>query len=159
VNQAHRTPYPHQIPLLINDRGPFYRGFLLGSVVAFMIYAGLFVTIWYQPVGVFAEALPAMIQVDLDGRTTLAIARAEQINAAAVAYLENCGSALAEQAWREAGGSQERYELLSSFIAFSPTEFADYMPEEFEMVLVEQLPSHAEGRRVNVLVAGSVLEY
>ena len=76
-----------------------------------------------------------------------------RINLAAAAYVENCGPDLAARAWREAGDAQERYQLLSSFIAFSPESFAEFMPKDFEIRLWDELGESTHEQKVVGLVS------
>ena len=89
----------------------------------------------------------------------MAIARAEEINLAAAAYVENCGPDLAARAWREAGDAQERYQLLSSFIAFSPESFAEFMPKDFEIRLWDELGESTHEQKVVLITAGKAVLY
>ena len=144
---------PAQKPLVIHDRSRFTNGFMLGSIVAVAIYAAVFAKVRegsQVPTVASGEAMPL---------TELAIARAEEINLAAAAYIESCGPDLADQAWREAGVAQERYQLLSSFIAFSPRNLDAYMPEEYQIVLWEDLSERAQEEKVVLLASGNLLEY
>jgi hypothetical protein len=146
-----------QAPILIRDRAPFYRGFLLGSLVALLVYAGLFGKVWDRSQRSLAASVAA-VGAD-ETWTELAIARAEEINLAAAAYVESCGRELAEQAWREAGDPDQRYQLLTSFIPFSPDSLDEYMPDDFELVLWDQVESEPATNKVGLLAAGMVLEY
>ena len=111
-------------PMVIKDRSPFYRGFMVGSLVAIAVYAAMFARLLELP-GRDVNAALAVIDAHDPFFAGLAVARAQEINFAAAAYVENCGQDLAARAWREAGDAQARYQLLSSYIAFSPESFTD----------------------------------
>ena len=147
-------------PIIVVDHSRFYFGFLLGALVAL---AGL---LWgLNQVGEGGFGSSRVVQAAMVGGvaasplTELAIARAEQINVAAAAYVENCGGKLARQAWDEAGNSEERYQLLTSFIRFAPESLHEYMPERFELVLWDDIESAATSDKVGLLAGGSAMEY
>lgn len=144
-------------PIVIKDHSQFKIGFIAGGIASLLILTGIFVS---QKLASQRDLEAAAIAVASAGhQTELAVARAEEINLAAAAYVENCGARLAEQAWREAGVAEERYQLLTSFIAFSPGSLADYMPENFELVLWENLQDAISRHKVGLLEDGTRLEY
>jgi len=142
-------------PIVILDRAPFIRGFLLGSLVAMTAYAVLLLKVREEEPTLAAMSVAEV----LESQTSLAIARAEEINHALASYVASCGRDLADLAWSEAGVAEERYQLLSTFIPFSPDSLAEYMPDEFEIVLWDDLEAAAAERKVDLLVAGVVLDY
>lgn len=144
---------------MIRDREPFKRGFMVGSVVALLIYAGLMAKIWNQPSGDLRNPLVTISIRTSEPQTDLAIARAEEINLALAAYVAGCGRELASRAWSDAGMAEERYQLLTSYIPFSPEFLADYMPEAFEIALWEDLRDVRAGGKVDLLLAGEVVTY
>lgn len=145
-------------PILIKDRSPFYRGFLYGSLIAIAVYAAIFARLLERPSADLTAALAVFNGGD-SPLAELAIARAEEINVAAAAYVDSCGPDLAARAWREAGGAEERYQLLSSFMAFSPQSLAEYTPDRFEILLWEELGGDASEQKVELLTAGMTVEY
>ncbi|MGI9243605.1 MAG: hypothetical protein ACR2RV_22595 [Verrucomicrobiales bacterium] len=152
-----KSPFyaPAQRPIVVLDRAPFIRGFLLGSLVALTAYSFLLLHSREASQSEVALTVAAV----LESQTPLAIARAEEINDALTAYVESCGTDLANLAWSEAGVAQERYQLLSSFIPFSPDSLAEYMPDDFEIVLWDDLAQLGAKRKVDLLVAGVELDY
>jgi len=152
-------PYrPPLAPIVIKDRRQFNVGFVAGGIAALVIWAGILISQrWEGQEELRAAAVAAAASAG--SQAQLAIARAEEINRAVAAYVENCGEDLAGQAWSEAGVADERYQLLTSFIAFSPRSLDEYMPENFELVLWEDLGEATSRDKVGLLVDGAVLEY
>jgi hypothetical protein len=69
----------------------------------------------------------------------LGITRAEAVNMATVAFIQSRGRERAEAEWIAAAGVQERYELLSPYLAFAPKNFEDFMPAGYSVVLPKDL--------------------
>jgi hypothetical protein len=165
IHSKHRFQGTLQ-PIVIRDGSRCARGFLAGLSVALLGYISLFLHLRsasQEEVESAASAIWANGQI-----TDLAIARAEEINMATAAFVETCGQELAEREWREAGAAEARYELLTSFIAFSPTLLDDYMPGEFEIVLWEDLREAGVSKqdsvtspktKVALLAGGTAIEY
>lgn len=152
-----RPPVRSLEPLLVVvDRSRFANGFMLGGIVSMVVGGWLVMQVGRRAGdGELGAAAVAAAGPQIE----LAIARAEELNQAAVAYMESCGRELADQAWREAGTADERYQLLTSFIAFSPAALGDYLPEPFEVVLWEELHEVLTSRKVGLVADGASLEY
>ena len=148
-----------QRPIVLLNRAPFIRGFLLGSVVAMGAYVALYLCVWQESPSLDRISIAEAIDAGIGEQASLAIARAEEINRAVSDYVASCGRELAGLAWSEAGAADERYQLLSSFIPFSPVSLDDYMPEECEIVLWDDLDQVGEQHKVDLVVAGVVLDY
>lgn len=148
-----------QRPIVILDRAPFIRGFLLGGVVALSAYAALYFCVWQESPSLERISIAEAIDAGIGEQASLAIARAEEINRAVSDYVASCGKELAGLAWSEAGAADERYQLLSSFIPFSPVSLDDYMPEECEIVLWDDLEQVGAQHKVDLVVAGIALDY
>jgi hypothetical protein len=148
-----------QRPIVLFNRAPFIRGFLLGSVVALGAYVALYLCVWQESPSLDRISIAEALDAGIGEQTAVAIARAEEINHAITAYVESCGKELAGLAWSEAGAAEERYQLLSSFMPFSPDSLEDYMPEQCEIVLWDDLGQVGSRRKVDLLVAGDSTEY
>ena len=105
-----------QRPIVLLNRAPFIRGFLLGSVVAMGAYVALYLCVWQESPSLDRISIAEAIDAGIGEQASLAIARAEEINRAVSDYVASCGRELAGLAWSEAGAADERYQLLSSFI-------------------------------------------
>lgn len=76
-------------------------------------------------------ALPNLIQIRMDSERNLAISRAESVNMAIVSYIQANGRDRAVAQWATKTTDQQRYELLAPYMAFSPTNFTDFMPSGY----------------------------
>jgi len=89
--------------------------------------------------------LPNKVSVKTS-EVNLPVARAEALNMAMANLIQSRGRVEAEEVWNQAKGHQERYELLSPFLAFSPSEFVDYMPNGYSIELWATLETLRKAR-------------
>ena len=74
-----------------------------------------------------------------DPAANVAIARVQAMNAACAALIQGDGRAQASLKWQAASNAQERYALLSPFLAFAPGELDEYFPEGYGVEFPETL--------------------
>jgi hypothetical protein len=77
--------------------------------------------------------------VGCDPVANVAIARVEAMNLACAAFIQAEGRTKAALKWKGTPNVQERYALLSPFLAFAPREFDKYFPEGYEVEFPETL--------------------
>lgn len=75
-------------------------------------------------------AIPNIIRVKEDGERNLAISRAEALNMGIASYLQSQGQVRAANDW---SASANRYSLIRGYLAFAPTNVADYMPDGYSV--------------------------
>lgn len=73
-------------------------------------------------------AFPNIVQVKSDSEKDLAKARAETLNLAAAAYFQAVGSTTALSNWTSKASDEERYQLLTPYIAFPATSLSNFLP-------------------------------
>lgn len=78
-------------------------------------------------------AIPNIVQIKRDGEDGLARARADALNVAVAAYFQAVGPDAAGTAW-SAADNDDRYILLTPYLAFAPATLADYMPGGYSVV-------------------------
>lgn len=105
------------------------RAFSLVEVLAAVALIGILVFL----------ALPNIVQVKSDSETHLAVARAEALNLAMASYVQAQGSTAASSGWSGAANDQARYELVSPYLAYAPTNLTDYMPSGYSATLPTSL--------------------
>lgn len=98
------------------------RGFSLVELLIVLVILGV----------VMFLAIPNIVQVRSDSEDNLARSRAEALNMAAAAYFQAVGNQTAAAAW-SAAGNDARYALLSSYLAFAPTNLSSYMPSGYSV--------------------------
>lgn len=72
-------------------------------------------------------AFPNIVQVKSDSERDMAKARAETLNLAAAAYFQNLGPTAALNEWT-GKSSEQRYQLIRSYIAFPAPTLSAFMP-------------------------------
>jgi len=143
--------------MVIRDRSQFVGGFVAGLMLVTLSLGVWFLHQKRQDRLQEGRNLTAVLEIETEA-TQLAILRAEEINLAKDKYVESCGIELATLAWREAGEDGLRYELLSTFIPFSPPSLEEFMPRDFELVLWDNLRKSGDGAGAKVqLIAGETL--
>ena len=92
--------------------------------------------------------------LDMRAQRNLAVARAEALNMAMVAFTQAEGRIAAIEAWDAAIKPQAKYQLLSPYLAFPPGRLREYMPEGFSVTMLDSLeklqkiPLHQDGKAV-----------
>ena len=81
----------------------------------------------------------------------LAVARAEALNMAIAAFMQSRGRNAAVTEWASQPSAGDRYKLLAPFLAFSPRELGDYMPDGYRV----RLPGGLDGRLSKVRLENS----
>ncbi len=94
------------------------RGFSLVEVLTAVTIIGILVFL----------ALPNIVQVKTDSEQHLATARAEALNLSMASYLQAYGTIAASSGWTGAASDQDKYTLLTAYLAFAPSNLTDYMP-------------------------------
>lgn len=79
-------------------------------------------------------AIPNLLQIKSDGEQNLAISRAESLNMGMASFIQAQGQAAAETAWSGAG-TNGRYGLVKSYVAFAPAAMSNYMPSGYAVTL------------------------
>jgi type II secretory pathway pseudopilin PulG len=85
-------------------------------------------------------AIPNIVQVRRDAEENLAKSRADALNVAVAAYFQAAGSGKALTDWSGKTTSQ-RFDLVSRYLAFAPTNFTSYMPKGYSVTFNETLPN------------------
>ena len=80
-------------------------------------------------------AIPNIVAVKQDSETNMAISRAEALNIALVSYVQANGHENANEYWNRQSNAQGRYSLLSSYLAFAPSNLFEYMPSGYQISL------------------------
>ena len=80
-------------------------------------------------------AIPNIVAVKQDSETNMAISRAEALNIALVSYVQANGHENANEYWNLQSNAQGRYSLLSSYLAFAPSNLFEYMPSGYQISL------------------------
>ena len=86
-------------------------------------------------------AIPNIVAVKQDSETNMAISRAEALNIAMVSYVQANGHENASDYWGQQVNAQGRYALLSSYLAFAPSNLFEYMPSGYQITLPGNLGS------------------
>ena len=89
-------------------------------------------------------ALPNIVTVKADSEQNLAIARAEAVNMAISSFIHAHGHAAAATNWTNAANNQAKYSLLAPYLAYAPTQLADYMPSGFGVAMPASIASLAK---------------
>jgi len=84
-------------------------------------------------------AIPNIVAVKQDSETNMAISRAEALNIALVSYVQANGHENASDSWGQQVNAQGRYSLLSSYLAFAPSNLFEYMPSGYQISLPTDL--------------------
>jgi len=84
-------------------------------------------------------AIPNIVAVKQDSETNMAISRAEALNIALVSYVQANGHENANDSWGQQVNAQGRYSLLSSYLAFAPSNLFEYMPSGYQISLPTDL--------------------
>jgi prepilin-type N-terminal cleavage/methylation domain-containing protein len=101
----------------MNSRCINSQGFSLTELLVVLLVIGI----------VLYFAFPNIVQIKSDSERDLAKARAETLNLAAAAYFQAVGSNAAATNW--AGKTAEqRYQLLTPYIAFPATALSNFLP-------------------------------
>jgi hypothetical protein len=95
-------------------------------------------------------------EVKLAQELELAIARAETINLAMVAFIQSNGLERAKVLWDESKNADNRYRLLVPFLAHTPDSIDEFMPQGHSLQLPESL---LPLQKVPLLAGGETLEY
>lgn len=107
------------------NREVIYKGFSLVEVLAAVAIIGIITFL----------AIPNIVAVKQDSETNMAISRAEALNIAMVSYLQANGHDNASDYWGKEINAQGRYALLSSYLAFAPSNLFEYMPSGYQIKL------------------------
>ncbi len=100
------------------------KGFSLVEVLAAVAILGIMAFL----------AIPNIVQMKSDSETNLAIARAEAMNMGVASFVQANGRDAAGTAWSGAT-SEQRYNLVSPYLAFAPNSFNSYMPTNYGLAL------------------------
>lgn len=73
-------------------------------------------------------AIPNLVRMRGDAERNVAIARAEAINMAMATLIQVRGRTTASSAWSSAATDQDRYALLTPYLAYAETNLTDYVP-------------------------------
>ena len=102
-----------------------YYGFSLVEVLAAVAIIGIITFL----------AIPNIVAVKQDSETNMAISRAEALNIALVSYVQANGHENENEYWNRQSNAQGRYSLLSSYLAFAPSNLFEYMPSGYQISL------------------------
>ena len=102
-----------------------YYGFSLVEVLAAVAIIGIITFL----------AIPNIVAVKQDSETNMAISRAEALNIALVSYVQANEHENANEYWNRQSNAQGRYSLLSSYLAFAPSNLFEYMPSGYQISL------------------------
>lgn len=86
-------------------------------------------------------AFPNIVQVKSDSELSLAKARAETLNLAAAAYFQAVGTNAAATAWASKS-SEQRYQLITPYIAFPAATLSNFMPSSDYTVTFDASQPH-----------------
>ena len=75
-------------------------------------------------------AIPNIVRVKQDSEESLALSRAASLNMAMASYVQANGATTAQSTWTGKSGDQ-RYALLTSYLAFAPGSLADFFPSGY----------------------------
>lgn len=107
-------------------------GFSLVEVLAAVAIIGILVFI----------AIPNVVQSRRDAEENFAIGRAEALNSAISQYIQANGRANAGSSWTGANGDSAKFDLVKGYLAYAPTQLADYVPTGY----VYTMPATPDGR-------------
>ncbi|MCB1234914.1 MAG: prepilin-type N-terminal cleavage/methylation domain-containing protein [Verrucomicrobiae bacterium] len=110
------------------------RGFSLVEVLAAVAIIGIIAFL----------ALPNIVAIKEDGEMNLAISRAEAVNMAIASYIQANGRETAITNWSGFGDDDDRYAALAPYLAFAPTDFADFVPGGFGIDIPDDLANLAK---------------
>ena len=76
-------------------------------------------------------AIPNLVRMRSDSERNLAIARCEALNMAMATYIQVVGRTQAISNFNAASADQDKYALLSPYLAYAETELTDFMPNGY----------------------------
>lgn len=143
-----------QLPSMkLASRFKRHLGFTLIEVLASVTIIGIIVFL----------AIPNIMSVRSDTEENMAIARAESVNMAVSSFIQANGLQAARVKWEAVSGDanvqQKRYELISPYMAYPPTQITDLMPSGYFLALQDELGDSAKAPIRIGSATGSPLAY